>query len=316
MDTIRDFKEIALGSRLTRLSEWIMKDIQKVYSQLEIDFDTYLFPIFKTIAGHGNITNSEIRQLLHVTQPAVTQALAKLDRKGLVKFRDDKSDKRKTNVSLSRKGEKLLIALDPIWKVMEETVEEYTTYASNSLLDHLDTLEDRINRKPLSKTIMEKIAEQSLKDMQIVPFDEQYAPYFYDFNIEWLETYFYVEPHDEEVLSDAKRYIIDNGGHIFFAMIDQEIVGTVALIKIREGVYELSKMAVPPKHRGKQIGQKLMQYCIDFAIEQQLESLILYSNTKLENAIHIYRKYGFKEIPLGKDSIYQRSNIKMELPIN
>ena len=315
MDAIRDFKEIALGSRLTRLGEWVMKDIQKVYSQLDIDFDAYLFPIFKTIAGHSNITNSEIRQLLHVTQPAITQALTKLDHKGLVRFREDKSDKRKTNITLSRKGEKLLIVLGPIWKVMEETVEEYTKYTSNSLLDHLDILEDRINHKPLSKTIMEKIAEQSLKDIHIVPFDEQYTPYFYDFNIEWLETYFYVEPHDKEVLSNAKSYIIDNGGQIFFAMIDKEIVGTVALIKIREGVYELSKMAVPPKHRGKQIGQKLMQYCIDFANEQQLESLILYSNTKLENAIYIYRKYGFKEIPLEKDSIYERGNIKMELKI-
>ena len=36
----------------------------------------------------------------------------------------------------------------------------------------------------------------------------------------------------------------------------------------------------------------------------------------LENAIYIYRKYGFIEIPVEENSPYQRSNIKMELPLN
>jgi ribosomal protein S18 acetylase RimI-like enzyme len=39
--------------------------------------------------------------------------------------------------------------------------------------------------------------------------------------------------------------------------------------------------------------------------------IILYSNTKLETAIALYRKLGFKEIPL--DGPYKRSDIKMEL---
>ena len=40
---------------------------------------------------------------------------------------------------------------------------------------------------------------------------------------------------------------------------------------------------------------------------------MLYSNTILENAVYIYRKYGFVEIPMEENSPYERSNIKMEL---
>ncbi len=65
--------------------------------------------------------------------------------------------------------------------------------------------------------------------------------------------------------------------------------------------------------RGKKIGQKLLQYCIDFAKEKQLKGLLLYSNTKLKNAIYLYRKYGFKELELEKDNPYQRADIKMLL---
>jgi N-acetylglutamate synthase-like GNAT family acetyltransferase len=151
--------------------------------------------------------------------------------------------------------------------------------------------------------------------LEIVDFKQKYAEDFYNLNIEWLKTYFYVEPYDEEVLSKPKQYIIDKGGHIFFVLLNNEVVGTVALMPIgNEALFELTKMAVSPNHRGFKIGQKLMQYCIDYAKnDMQLPKLVLYSNTILENAIYIYRKYGFIEIPVEVDSPYKRSNIKMEL---
>ena len=151
--------------------------------------------------------------------------------------------------------------------------------------------------------------------VEIIPFKDEYANQFRDLNLEWLEKYFYVEEHDTQVLNNAKTYILDNGGYIFFALIDGTVAGTVALINEPEG-YELSKMAVSPKFQGLKIGQQLMQYCIDFAKAKNWTHLLLYSNTTLENAIYIYRKFGFKEVDLEKDSPYQRGNIKMVLQLS
>ena len=149
--------------------------------------------------------------------------------------------------------------------------------------------------------------------IKIVSFDAAYATDFYELNIEWLKTFFYVEPYDEEVLSKPEKYIIDKGGHILFAKQGDKILGTVALMPLdEEGVYELTKMAVSPESRGQKIGQQLMQSCIAFAREQHFKSMVLYSNTKLENAIYIYRKYGFIEIPVEAECPYVRCNIKME----
>jgi len=153
--------------------------------------------------------------------------------------------------------------------------------------------------------------------VKIIPFDKQYAKDFYNLNIEWLNTYFYVEAFDEEVLSKPELYIIDKSGYIFFALLDNVIVGTAALMPTKKPtIFELTKMAVSPNHRGYKIGQQLMQHCIGFARKHQFKSLILYSNIILENAIYIYRKYGFVEIPVEENSPYKRSNIKMELTIN
>ncbi|MFL0352749.1 GNAT family N-acetyltransferase [Xanthomarina sp. GH4-25] len=149
--------------------------------------------------------------------------------------------------------------------------------------------------------------------IEIIPFDIDYSKDFYTLNIEWLKTHFYVEPYDEEVLSKPEKYIIDKNGFIFFIMLDKQVVGTVALVPIQEeGTFELTKMAVSPEYRGHKLGQKLMQYCLEFAKKQQFKRFLLYSSRKLENAIHIYKKYGFVEVPVEANCPYKRCDIKME----
>ncbi|MEP3836520.1 MAG: GNAT family N-acetyltransferase [Algibacter sp.] len=151
----------------------------------------------------------------------------------------------------------------------------------------------------------------------IIQFKNQYATHFYALNIEWLQTFFYVEPYDEDVLSHPEKHIINKGGHIFFAKAYEDIVGTVALMPTgNKGAFELTKMAVSPDQRGQKIGQKLMQHCIDFAKQNDIPKLIIYSNRKLENAIYIYKKYGFNEIPVEANCPYKRCDIKMELVFN
>ncbi len=152
--------------------------------------------------------------------------------------------------------------------------------------------------------------------MEIISFESQYAGDFRSLNIEWLEKYFWVEPHDEEVLGNPGKYIIEPGGNIFFVKDGDEIIGTVALMKIEEGVFELTKMAVAPRAQGRSIGQKLMAHTLNYAKEQNWKTLIIYSNRKLENAIYIYRKFGFEEIPIEQNNPYARGDIKMKLELS
>ncbi|SHI49805.1 GNAT family N-acetyltransferase [Algibacter luteus] len=119
--------------------------------------------------------------------------------------------------------------------------------------------------------------------INIIHFEPQYSKKFYELNREWLETFFVVEPYDEEVLSKPQKYIIDKGGHIFFAKLDDAIVGTVALMPMNNSKeFELTKMAVSPNYRGKKIGQQMMQYCIDFAKDKNIPKLIINSSRKLK----------------------------------
>ena len=63
--------------------------------------------------------------------------------------------------------------------------------------------------------------------------------------------------------------------------------------------------------QGRGIGHALLQAALEKAQEMGVSTLMLYSNTQLQSAIHLYRRYGFKEVPLGNNG-YKRSDIKME----
>jgi ribosomal protein S18 acetylase RimI-like enzyme len=150
--------------------------------------------------------------------------------------------------------------------------------------------------------------------IEIIEFKEELAKHFTHLNLAWVKKFFVVEPMDEKILSEPKANIIDKGGYIYFAKVDDEVAGTFALLKVSDSTYELSKMAVDENFQGKKIGNAMLKFCIAQASELNIQKLVLYSNTKLKPAIHLYKKYGFKEVPL-EHSEYKRSNIKMEITL-
>jgi N-acetylglutamate synthase-like GNAT family acetyltransferase len=147
--------------------------------------------------------------------------------------------------------------------------------------------------------------------VEIIPFSIELKEPIKTLNLEWLHKYFKVEPKDEKVLSDPQGEIIDKGGLIFYARYDNQIVGTVSLLKIDNTTFELTKMAVSDGNQGLGIGKKLMKHCLIEAKQKGIQKLILYSNRKLKPAIHLYESFGFIEIPV-EEGVYERADIKMQ----
>lgn len=150
-------------------------------------------------------------------------------------------------------------------------------------------------------------------NIEIIDFEPKYRDDFKNLNVEWLEKYFEVEPYDKEVLSNPEKYILEKGGKIFFAKFEDKIIGTVALMP-KNSSFELTKMAVTDKIQSKGIGSLLMQKCIDEAKNLGLKEIFLFSNTKLDKAINLYKKVGFLEEHFDS-SDYKRANIYMTLKL-
>lgn len=151
--------------------------------------------------------------------------------------------------------------------------------------------------------------------IRIVPFAEELAADFARLNYEWIGHYFEIEPHDRELLDHPFEQIIRPGGEILFAIADAVVTGTVAMVRYDSDTFELSKMAVSPDFQGKGIANLLMNACITFAHSRNAKRIFLETNSILETAISLYRKFGFVETRLDPNSLYSRANVRMELAI-
>ena len=149
----------------------------------------------------------------------------------------------------------------------------------------------------------------------LAPDDDATA--FRTLNEEWITRYFTLEAKDRETLNDPVNSILLKGGHIFVAYAGAEAVACVALIPMRDGVYELSKMAVSPHLRGRGIGRRLLQHALVQAKCLGAKSLFLGSNTRLKDAIHLYESVGFRHVkPEALPPMpYSRADVFMEMPL-
>jgi len=151
-----------------------------------------------------------------------------------------------------------------------------------------------------------------MENIDIIEYSDKYKDCFRQLNYEWIEKFFVVEQTDEYILTNPVESIIKKGGFIYFASLNNEIVGTFALIKVDNSTYEIAKMAVTEVYQNHGIGKMLMNFAIQKAKDLNLERIILYSNTNLATAVNMYFKYGFRVIPKS-DFHNNRANIKMEM---
>lgn len=149
--------------------------------------------------------------------------------------------------------------------------------------------------------------------VEIISYRHEHQPWFEKLNRDWIEKYFWMEPIDVAVLQHPDEHILSHGGTIFMGTYNKEIAGTAAVKFVNPGVFEFTKMAVDEKFQGKKIGKLIAEAAIAWCRESGAKKIILYSNTRLTAAIAMYRKLGFREIPL--DGPYKRSDIKMELAL-
>jgi putative acetyltransferase len=151
-----------------------------------------------------------------------------------------------------------------------------------------------------------------MTQLQIIHYTDQHQQAFKELNSEWLERYGLMEPRDLETLDDPHGTILKHGGVIYLAESEGRIIGSAALMKEHEGVYELAKMSVAAEYRGKGISKLLLQKCLHKARELKAHKVTLFSNHQLKTAIALYEKFGFRHVPV-EDSPFETADVKMEL---
>lgn len=149
--------------------------------------------------------------------------------------------------------------------------------------------------------------------MKIIPYEKKYKNEFIEMNKQWISTMFVLEKEDLLVLNNIEQ-TIELGGQIFFAIDDLENVLAACMIApLPNGEWEIEKFCAKGMYTGTGAGSACLKACIDYAKEKQVEKIVIVTNTKCEQAIHLYKKFGFVEVPVDKEKFpYERANIAFE----
>lgn len=138
---------------------------------------------------------------------------------------------------------------------------------------------------------------------------------FTTFNKAWVEEYFELEEKDVYTLENPQASIIERGGEVLLGLDDREnSVITCAMLNAGDGVYELSKMGMNQDHKGKGYAEQIINAAIKWAKAKEAQTIFLESNRILTNALYVYEKCGFIEVPM-LPSPYERADIRMELKL-
>ncbi len=155
MNFYQDLGFLVFGSRLKRLGDTFINDINKVYKDHKIDFDASWFPVFYILSKKKEISIKEIADELKVSHSAISQLTSSLQEKGLIKSVVSKKDARHKAITFTAKGEKLLQKIKPVWNALEKAMNELVedSASGKKILKALTTIETGLQNKDLFERI-------------------------------------------------------------------------------------------------------------------------------------------------------------------
>lgn len=316
-DIVSELGELALATRLKRLSERLMKDVSRIYRDLDIDFEARWFSILYALVQRSPMTVTALARTLRLTHPAVNQLAGELIARKLLLSAKGKKDERQRLLRLSAKGRAMADRLAPVWDRIREATRELIDETGSDLIETIGKTERLLDLRDMYRRVTDRLPAWQGEDLEIVDYRPAWKKLFRALNIEWIEKQFVVEKADEEILSDPNGKIIKQGGAVLFARLHGRIVGTCALIPRFDGVFELAKMAVAPPFRGRNVGRRLTLAAIDRAGALGSSTLFVETSSKLEAANRLYEKIGFKRTaePFRGRSRYRRKSFTMTLDL-
>src|SRR4029077_15560346 len=132
MNFYQDIGFLVFGSRLKRLGDTFINDVNYIYKDHKIPFDASWFPVFYILSRKKEVSIKEISDDLNVSHSAISQLISSLQQKGLIKSVVSKKDARHKAITFTAKGKKLLQKIKPVWNALEKAMNELVEESVNS----------------------------------------------------------------------------------------------------------------------------------------------------------------------------------------
>jgi DNA-binding MarR family transcriptional regulator len=159
MNLYQSLGYLVLGSRLRRLSESFLAEINRAYQNEGIDFDASWFPVFYLLSKNDFLSIKELSEQTEVSHPAASQLISNLKNKNLVISVTCTDDGRRQLVQLTESGRELLAKILPVWDAILLAMNDLVINEPEckELLPSIGALENAFRSVNLSDRISNKL---------------------------------------------------------------------------------------------------------------------------------------------------------------
>ena len=238
------------------------------------------------LGQRGECTASELGADLDLDLGYLSRLLYGLKRNGLVQGEAAKEDGRRVRLTLTAKGRKVYQQLDA--RSRDEVGAMLAKLAApeqERLVDALQAVEG----------VLEKNADREVRLRSHRPGDMGWVIGAH--GRLYAQEYGWDERFEALVAGIAAAFINEldkKRERCWIAEMGGEPVGCVFLVKQTKTVAKLRLLIVEPRARGIGLGRRLVEECIAFARATRYQKLVLWTQSNLAAARHIYKSTGFK----------------------
>src|SRR5258706_1317684 len=238
--------------------------------------------------GQSNqVTASKLGRELGLDAGYLSRILARLEQQGLLEKVRSENDARQLLLSLTAAGREAFALLDQRSREeVAEMLEDLSEENQQHLLKAMQTIESLLgNGFKFSEPFVLRPHEPGDMGWVTHRHGVLYAQeYGWDEHFEALVA---------QIVADFINHYNPVRERCWIAEMDGEIIGSVFVVQSSETVAKLRLLLVEPKARGLGLGTRLVEDGIRFARRSGYQKLMLWTNSILLEARHIYEKTGF-----------------------
>ena len=258
------------------------------------------------IAHRPQPTATELCQELGLDAGYLSRILSKFEKSGLVSRSASRSDGRRILLKLSAKGRRTFATLDIRQRgEVASMLRPISPAGQSELVQAMQRIESLLGGRSESRPYVLRahqpgdmgwvIHRHGALYAQEYGYDEQFEALVAEIAARFIQNF------------DAKRercWIAEKGG---------EIVGSVFLVKESKTVAKLRLLLVEPSARGLGIGKRLVDECIRFARQAGYRKIVLWTQSELPAARHVYQQAGFRLVEEKPHRSWGREDLVSEI---
>lgn len=308
MDEFIKLGYLAGATRFRRISDKLYLDGNKLYSDTNIQFKSSWFSVYYALSiSEKPLTVSALAEIIGFSHITVKNIIREMEDEKLVQIDQNSEDKRSKLISLSENGLSKLPYLKKLWEQFSIALQNILQEGHPDILNILARIENKIKNYHIYD-----LKNNSLP-INILDYSPSLKQFFTTLVGDWLSDMLHNELEEEDLftINNPDIAYLLNGGFVFFAECNNEIVGCVALKRLDENKFEFAKLIVKEEARKLGVATKLIERCITRCKENKASELWLQTTNKLIEAHQLYYKMGFvdKEAPVSMSVLKRTEKI-------